>query len=91
MLENLDLEFNKNTESINNFKAIFDTKRIEPILKQKEKELEEVLSIDKNSNPDNNESEKDFTADGLSYTLTKSNKYTTTGILNLEDDNEESN
>ena len=89
VIKNLDLEFNENTKSINNFKAVFDTKKIEPILREKEKELEEVLSISKETNPGEINSDQS-TEEGLSYILDK-NKYTDTAIIDLASVDEERN
>ena len=83
LLENLDVEFNKNTEAINNFRAIFDTEKINPILRQKEKELEEILTISESSDEEKEPGDTETSEGGLSYVLGDS-KHSKVAIVNLK-------
>ena len=58
-------------------------------MREKEKELEEVLSISKETNPGEINSDQS-TEEGLSYILDK-NKYTDTAIIDLASVDEERN
>ena len=83
ILNNLSAEFNKNIEAINNFRAIFDTKKIEPILRQKEEELEEILAINKSSEKEKEDGDSETSESGLQYTLSNS-RYTKAAVVSLD-------
>ena len=83
VLKDLNSEFNKNTEAINNFRAIFDTDKIDPILRQKEKELEEILAINESSKEEKEDGDSETSESGLQYSLSDS-KYSKTAVVNLD-------
>lgn len=80
VIDNID-EYESTTDAITKFKNSFEAGKVNTILREKEKELEEVLQIGKTDNTD----EEETTEDGFKFTPVKG-KFTDSVIVSIESD-----